>query len=61
MAGESILAGCGQSMPCVRCYLYDVLERAHYRVPEGLGDSPMVRVPVRSYVDDITQFLQGTP
>eukprot|EP00959_Pyramimonas_sp_CCMP1952_P088292 1847136-Pyramimonas_sp.AAC.1 len=21
----------------------------------------MVRVPVRSYVDDITQFLQGTP
>eukprot|EP00959_Pyramimonas_sp_CCMP1952_P435306 9115348-Pyramimonas_sp.AAC.1 len=21
----------------------------------------MIRVPVRSYVDDITQFLQGTP
>eukprot|EP00959_Pyramimonas_sp_CCMP1952_P023557 495333-Pyramimonas_sp.AAC.1 len=42
-AGESILAGCSQSMPWVKCYLYDVLERAHYRVPEGSLGGPMVR------------------
>eukprot|EP00959_Pyramimonas_sp_CCMP1952_P303961 6361112-Pyramimonas_sp.AAC.1 len=53
-SGESTLAGCCQSMPWVKCYLHGVLGKAHNRIPRGPGDHPHVRVPIRSYVDDIT-------
>eukprot|EP00959_Pyramimonas_sp_CCMP1952_P130529 2729673-Pyramimonas_sp.AAC.1 len=49
-AGQSILAGCSQSMPWIKCYLYDILETAHQRIP---------KVPIFAYVDDLTQSLQG--
>eukprot|EP00959_Pyramimonas_sp_CCMP1952_P171604 3586258-Pyramimonas_sp.AAC.1 len=50
-AGQSILAGCSQSLPWIKCYLYDILEAAHRRVP---------RVPISAYVDDLTQCIQGS-
>eukprot|EP00959_Pyramimonas_sp_CCMP1952_P351733 7369518-Pyramimonas_sp.AAC.1 len=40
-AGGSILAGRGQSMPWVKCYMYDILERAQNRIPECPNTSPM--------------------
>eukprot|EP00959_Pyramimonas_sp_CCMP1952_P014855 314445-Pyramimonas_sp.AAC.1 len=49
--GNSILAGCAQSMPWVKALLHDVLRRAHHRLP---------RVPVQSHVDDIAQCALGT-
>eukprot|EP00959_Pyramimonas_sp_CCMP1952_P167880 3508366-Pyramimonas_sp.AAC.1 len=47
-------------MPWVKCYLRGVLEKAHNGIPRGPGDLPHVRVPIRSYVDDITQYMHGT-
>eukprot|EP00959_Pyramimonas_sp_CCMP1952_P372245 7795014-Pyramimonas_sp.AAC.1 len=49
--GKSILAGCSQSVPWAKTYLHGVLVRAHSRLPV---------VSIRSCIDDITQYMQGT-
>eukprot|EP00959_Pyramimonas_sp_CCMP1952_P031056 651248-Pyramimonas_sp.AAC.1 len=49
--GMGILPGCGQSMPWVKTYLYDLLGQAH---------ASFLPVRVKGYVDDITQTQPGS-